>query len=42
MSFIKDISDYIRSGEADDQNLGLEVEHFMMWVSKVGVFSSDL
>ena len=30
MSFIKDISDYIRSGEADDQNLGLEVEHFIV------------
>ncbi|MCR5104695.1 MAG: hypothetical protein K6B68_09620 [Eubacterium sp.] len=30
MSFIKDISDYIRSGEADDQNLGLEVEHFII------------
>lgn len=30
MSFIKDISDYIRSGETDNQNLGLEIEHFII------------
>ena len=30
MSFLKDISDYIRSGESSDENLGLEVEHFIV------------
>ncbi len=30
MSFINDISDYIRSGESTDQNLGLEIEHFII------------
>ena len=30
MSFINDISDYIRSGESKDQNLGLEIEHFIV------------
>lgn len=30
MSFLEDISAYIRSGEADDQNLGLEIEHFII------------
>ena len=26
----KEIADYIRSGEASSQNLGLEVEHFII------------
>ena len=30
MSFIKDISDYIRSGESLNENLGLEIEHFIV------------
>ena len=30
MSFINDISEYIRSGECTDQNLGLEIEHFII------------
>lgn len=30
MSFIKDISEYIRSGETESQNLGLEIEHFII------------
>ena len=30
MSFLKDISDYIRLGESSDENLGLEVEHFIV------------
>lgn len=30
MSFLEDISKYIRSGEADDENLGLEIEHFVI------------
>ena len=30
MSILKDISDYIRSGESSDENLGLEVEHFIV------------
>ena len=30
MDFVKDISEYIRSGESDDQNLGLEIEHFIV------------
>ena len=30
MSFINDISDYIRSGESDSQDLGLEIEHFII------------
>ena len=30
MSFIEDISSYIRSGESDNENLGLEIEHFII------------
>jgi glutamate--cysteine ligase len=30
MSFIEDISAYIRSGESTDENLGLEIEHFII------------
>ncbi len=30
MSFIEDISAYIRSGESLDENLGLEIEHFII------------
>lgn len=30
MGFRKDISEYIRSGETDSQNLGLEIEHFII------------
>ncbi len=30
MSFINDISDYIRSGESESQDLGLEIEHFII------------
>jgi glutamate--cysteine ligase len=30
MSLLEDISKYIRSGEADDENLGLEIEHFVI------------
>ncbi|MCR5544546.1 MAG: hypothetical protein K6F55_10410 [Eubacterium sp.] len=30
MNFIEDISEYIRSGESDNQNLGLEIEHFVI------------
>ena len=30
MSFINDISEYIRSGESKEQNLGLEIEHFII------------
>ena len=30
MSFIEDISSYIRSGESDSENLGLEIEHFVI------------
>ncbi len=30
MNFIEDISKYIRSGESEDQNLGLEIEHFVI------------
>ena len=30
MSLIKDISDYIRSGETSSQKLGLEIEHFVI------------
>ena len=30
MSIVKDISDYLRSGESDDKNLGLEIEHFII------------
>ena len=30
MSVVDDILDYIRSGEADDKNLGLEIEHFVV------------
>ncbi|SEP65521.1 glutamate--cysteine ligase [Lachnospiraceae bacterium NE2001] len=30
MGFLEDISAYIRSGEALDQNLGLEIEHFII------------
>ena len=30
MSFKNDISDYIRSGESEDKNLGLEIEHFIV------------
>jgi Gamma-glutamylcysteine synthetase len=30
MSFLNEISDYIRSGESNDTNLGLEIEHFIV------------
>ena len=30
MSYLNDISEYIRSGESDDTNLGLEIEHFIV------------
>ena len=30
MSFLEDISEYIRSGETKSQNLGLEIEHFII------------
>ena len=30
MSYINEISDYIRSGESNDRNLGLEIEHFIV------------
>ena len=30
MGFRKDISEYIRLGETDSQNLGLEIEHFII------------
>lgn len=30
MSFLKDICCYIKSGETDTQNLGLEIEHFVL------------
>ena len=30
MSFLEDISAYIKSGETEDQNLGLEIEHFII------------
>ena len=30
MSFLEDISAYIKSGESDDENLGLEIEHFVI------------
>ncbi len=30
MSYLNDISEYIRSGESDDTNLGLEIEHFII------------
>lgn len=30
MSLIKEISDYIRSGETSSQKLGLEIEHFVI------------
>jgi len=30
MSYINEISEYIRSGESNDRNLGLEIEHFIV------------
>ncbi|SNU07963.1 glutamate--cysteine ligase [Lachnospiraceae bacterium] len=30
MSFLEDISEYIRSGESESQDLGLEIEHFII------------
>ncbi len=30
MGFLQEISDYIRAGESDDKNLGLEIEHFIV------------
>ncbi|MBO6165349.1 MAG: hypothetical protein J6O17_03130 [Eubacterium sp.] len=30
MEYLNDISEYIRSGESDDTNLGLEIEHFVV------------
>ncbi|MBP5192747.1 MAG: hypothetical protein J6Z74_05335 [Eubacterium sp.] len=30
MSYINEISEYIRSGESNDRNLGLEIEHFII------------
>lgn len=30
MSYINEISDYIRSGESNNRNLGLEIEHFIV------------
>ena len=30
MRFLEDISAYIKSGESDDENLGLEIEHFVI------------
>ena len=30
MDFLKYISEYIRSGESKDKNLGLEIEHFII------------
>ena len=30
MNFLEDISNYIRSGESRDENLGLEIEHFII------------
>ena len=30
MSFKEDIVSYIQSGESDDKNLGLEIEHFVV------------
>lgn len=30
MGFLEDISAYIKSGETEDQNLGLEIEHFII------------
>ena len=30
MSYLKDIAEYIRSGESDTENLGLELEHFIV------------
>ncbi|MBR1506893.1 MAG: hypothetical protein IJ619_02675 [Eubacterium sp.] len=30
MNFQREIADYIRSGESEDQNLGLEIEHFII------------
>ena len=30
MSLKKEISEYIRSGESEDKNLGLEIEHFIV------------
>ncbi|MCR5227671.1 MAG: hypothetical protein K6E27_10710 [Eubacterium sp.] len=30
MGFLEDISEYIKSGETEDQNLGLEIEHFII------------
>ena len=30
MGFLKEISDYIRAGESNDKNLGLEIEHFIV------------
>ena len=30
MSFLQDIYGYIKSGETDTENLGLEIEHFVV------------
>ena len=30
MGYLKDISDYIKSGETESRNLGLEIEHFII------------
>lgn len=30
MSFLNEISEYIKNGEAETENLGLEIEHFII------------